>query len=184
MTRSMVAGSIAAVAGTKQVPVAEQLLDVQHVLLCDCSGSMDTADSRGGRRRIDVAREELAKLQRDLPGRIALIGFSSHAQVLWGGVPPEPMGSTDLAGALEFAKPFDVGGMRFVVISDGEPDSQERALAAARTFTGPISTVYVGPEGGPGAWFLRQLATLAKGKHATAERVRELADVVKPLLTA
>jgi hypothetical protein len=184
MSPAIVAGSVASAAAVKGVPLAEALLDVESLILLDCSGSMATADSRGSRRRIDSAREELATLQRDLPGKLALVCFAGHAQLMWGGVPPEPMGGTDLAGALAFAKTFDQGGMRFVVVSDGEPDDQAKALATARGFAGPISTVFVGPEGGPGAAFLRRLATASGGRHATADRVRELADVVKPLLTA
>ncbi len=183
MSSAIVDGSIQSVADRQRKSLAESFLDVSTVILCDCSGSMDAADSRSGRRRIDVAREELAKLQVEHPGKLALICFSSHAQVMPGGVPPEPDGSTDLAAALKLARKWDGLGIAFVVLSDGYPDSAEEALAEAKGFTSAISTVHCGPETDKsGQDFLRRLAAAAGGQHAAAARVLNLADAVRPLL--
>ena len=146
---------------------------------------MDTPDSRGGRRRIDVAREELAKLQAEHPGKLALVCFSSHAQVMPGGVPPEPDGTTNLVDGLVLARKWDGLGITFVVVSDGEPNSEDAALAEAKQFTSRIDTVYVGPpDDRRGANFLRRLAAAAGGQHATAARVMGLVDAMRPMLAA
>jgi hypothetical protein len=96
-------------------------------------------------------------------------------------------GDTDLAKALDFAKVADVAGMRFIVISDGEPvshspDPAGSALKAARRFAGKIDCVYVGPPGGAGEQFLRQLAANSGGTFARDYQVKELAGIVTLLL--
>jgi hypothetical protein len=179
---AVVTGSLAAVAGGRGRPLAEQFLYVEHVLLFDTSSSMSTADGRAGRRRIDVAREHLARLQAELPGKLAIVAFGDEARFVPGGVPPEPAGGTDLAGALRFARRLDVPGVRFLCISDGEPDAPQAALEVARTFRAPISTIYVGPEGGEGQAFLARLARAVGGRSATAARAAGLADAARPLL--
>ena len=182
-SNAIVEGSIQSVANRQHKSLAESFLNVTHVILCDCSGSMDAADSRGGRRRIDVAREELAKLQAEYPGKLALVCFSSHAQVMPGGVPPESDGTTDLAAGLKLAHKWDGLGIRFVVLSDGFPDDEDDAMRAAQLFKSTISTVYCGPDdSNSGRDFLRRLATAAGGQHATAARVLNLADAVRPML--
>ena len=89
-----------------------------------------------------------------------------------------------MADALKFAKTADVGGMRFVIISDGEPNSREETLAAARLIQGKIDVVYVGAEGGEGRRFLEQLAKAGRGQFVTADRAIELAERVETLLLA
>ena len=182
MPDAIVTGSLTAVARQRGRPLAEQFLDVEHVAIVDVSPSMEERDSRGGRPRIDVAQEELAALQAEFPGRIAVFAFSDACRLVAGGVPSRSGGGTDLANALRTTWPYDGLGVRFVVISDGEPDDPEAALEAARAYRSPISTVYCGPEGGPGRRFLRRLAESTRGGHATAARAAELALAVRPLL--
>ena len=55
--------------------------------IVDVSPSMEERDSRGGRPRIDVAQEELAALQAEFPGRIAVFAFSDACRLVAGGVP-------------------------------------------------------------------------------------------------
>jgi hypothetical protein len=121
--------------------------DAEFAVLVDVSGSMASADSRGGRRRIEVAREELAKLQAQHPGKLAIIGFSRDARFLPGGVVPEPEANTDLAGALGYALRVSEAGLRTIVITDGCPDSGQDALAQAAHYTAGIDVVFVGHEG-------------------------------------
>lgn len=183
MTEATVKGSLAQVARQRGQSLAEVLLGARFVAVVDTSGSMQSPDSRGGRRRIDVAREELAKLQAERPGEIALVCFESGVRWVPGGVPPEPGGGTDLAGGLRFARQVDDPETRFVVISDGYPDDRPAALAEARRFAGALSTVFVGPEGDLDARrFLQELAHAGRGTAETAARVANLADVVRPLL--
>ncbi|MCG3145993.1 MAG: hypothetical protein HONDAALG_03772 [Gammaproteobacteria bacterium] len=87
-----------------------------------------------------------------------------------------------VAGALRFVKPFDVDGTRFLVVSDGEPDSAIDALAEAAKFAGRIDTIYVGPESGEGREFLARLARGAGGRSATATAGLHLAAAATLLL--
>ena len=68
--------------------------------------------------------------------------------------------------------------MRFVVISDGAPDSESMALAEARKFTEKIDTVFIGREGSDGRDFLRDLAKASGGQsiESAAENIKQ--DVV------
>ena len=65
------------------------------------------------------------------------------------GVPWNFQGGTDMASALRFAKMADVPGIRFVLISDGEPDSPEATLKEAGRYQNRIDTIFVGPEERP-----------------------------------
>ena len=182
MPEAIVTGSLRAVARRRGRPLAEQFLDVEHVALVDVSPSMEARDGPGGRARIDVAQEALAVLQAEFPGRIAVFAFADGCRLVAGGVPRCAGGGTDLAGALRTTRPYDGLVARFVLISDGEPDDPEGALEIARAYRTPISTVYCGPEGGPGGPFLQRLAAVAGGRHADAARAAGLADAVRPLL--
>jgi Mg-chelatase subunit ChlD len=73
--------------------------------------------------------------------------------------------------------------MQFILISDGQPDSEGAALAEAKKFKNKISVIYVGPESNPsGRNFLQRLATTTGGKAVTADRAKELAASVQLLL--
>ena len=147
---------------------------------------MSATDSRGGHSRYDIAIEELQKLQAHMPGRIAVISFSSTVMFCPAGTPTNLYGGTNLAGALDFAKVADVPGMRFVVISDGIPDDERAALAVARRYKNRIDTVYVGPEGDDegGAAFLRKLSAASGGVSVCADRAMELGATVERLMLA
>jgi len=74
--------------------------------------------------------------------------------------------------------------MRFIVISDGQPDNEERALVVARRFASTIDVVYVGPEDdlAGGRRFLEKLAAVSGGQFTTSDRAHELAAKVERLL--
>jgi Mg-chelatase subunit ChlD len=181
----LVIGSIADVAAKSGASLAETFIGCDAVVIVDVSGSMDARDSRGRKSRYDVALEELAALQKALPGKVAVIAFSASAVFVPGGRPPFLGMSTDLAGALQFAKIADVpsGDMRFFIISDGEPDDRDAALQVAKTYHNRIDTIYTGPEAYPtGRAFLQQLAAAAGGQSITADRAQDLARVTQQLL--
>jgi hypothetical protein len=179
---ALVSGSLGAIAQRDGLSLAESMLNAENMILVDVSGSMDAHDSRGGRRRYDVACEELVKLQQAHPGKIAVVAFSSSVVFAPSGVPAFEGGGTDLVAGLRFALPFD-GTMRFIVISDGEPNDEKATLDIARQFSSRIDTVYVGPEADrSGARFLRQLAAATGGQHVKADRAQELAARVETLL--
>ena len=181
-TQAIVPGSLSQVAQQSGKSLAESFIMAEVMCLVDVSGSMDSRDSRGGNSRFATACDELAKLQAGRPGKIAVAAFSSSTQFAPGGVPVFQGGGTNMADALKFAKTADVGGMRFVIISDGEPNSREETLAAARLIQGKIDVVYVGPDGGEGRRFLEQLAKAGRGQFVTADRAIELAERVETLL--
>lgn len=183
MTSAIVAGSVAAVANRSGKSIAEVFLNVDLVAIVDCSGSMDAPDSRGGRRRHDVATEELAKLQAEHPGKVGIIAFSDAAHFVPGGAPPFLGGGTDLAGALRFAKTADGTGAKFCVISDGQPNDPDEALQVARGYTSMVCTIFVGPESDVGAQdFLRRLAEATKGAFQKDHRVSLLSEKLAGLL--
>lgn len=182
MTSALVVGSVAAVAASNGRAVAEAFMNVDVIVLVDTSGSMAMMDSRGGQSRYAVACAELATLQAAQPGRVGIISFSTHCQFCPSGVPHFEGGGTDLAGALRFARAADLEGIRFIVVSDGEPDSERDALAEAEKFRGNIDTVYVGPENGGGREFLRRLAMACHGESVTAAHAQALAPAIERLL--
>lgn len=181
---ALVPGSLAAVAQQSGQSVAESFVSADAIIIVDISASMLARDSRGGLSRWEVACQELARLQAEMPGKLALIEFSETATFVPSGCPSPPRTATNLAGALRFARIADVEGMRFFVISDGIPDDATGALAEARQYKAPISTIFVGPEDGAGRAFLARLAQAAGGQAVKAECVLELAATMLPLLQA
>jgi Mg-chelatase subunit ChlD len=182
MNNQIVPGSISAIAQQSGKSIAESFLSADCVVIVDTSGSMHINDSRNNKSRYEVACEELKSLQATLPGKIAVLSFSSDVMFCPAGIPNDYGEMTDLAKALNFAKMADVPDMRFIVISDGEPDAEDDALEAARKFTQRIDTIYVGPDGGSGQAFLKQLAAASGGKNVTSAKVKELAADIKNLL--
>ena len=88
-----------------------------------------------------------------------------------------------MARALSFAQIADaVPGMRFVVISDGEPDSKSKALNIARQYQNRIDVIFVGDETDRDAIrFMNQLATASGGKQITADST-QIAEKIQFLL--
>lgn len=179
-----VPGSLQAQADATGASLAETFLSCEAIVIVDVSGSMNARDARGGRSRYDVACAELARLQADIPGKLGVIAFSTYPQFCPGGKPVYQGGGTDLAAALEEAHLADGCGIRFMVISDGEPNDEQRALAVAGRFQSRIDCIYIGPEGGPGSDFLRRLAAASGGQSVTAAQARQLAGTVERLLLA
>ena len=165
-------------------------LAVHAVVVVDISSSMGTHDAGDGHRRVDVARMELAKLQKKLQGQIAVVEFNYDARWRRDGLIGEPTGGTNLGGALEYVEELLGPGLprvTVVVVSDGEPNDEASALEAGKRIAGKgakLSTVYVGPDAGYGKAFLRRLAALGGGEHADALLVKALSDTVVKLLAA
>jgi Mg-chelatase subunit ChlD len=181
-SKAVVQGSLSSVAQQSGQSLAESFLSADVIVLVDVSGSMNQRDSRGGRSRYEVACDELAKLQKSNPGKLAVVAFSSSTEFCPSGVPAFLSGSTDLAGALQFVSVAD-GTLRFIVISDGQPDDEAEALRVARTFISSIDVVYVGPETDlSGAQFLQKLAKAASGRYTVASRAQELASTIETLM--
>lgn len=184
MNTAIVPGSLAQIAQRDGVSLAETFLNCDGIVLFDASGSMDAKDAPGGKTRYTSALEELKSLQANLPGKLAVIVFSTHPVFCPGGEPPFLGASTDLADALKYVAPADkIPGMRFFVISDGQPDDEEEALKIARDFKNRIDTIFCGPEEHPvGRDFLMRLAALKHGESVTAACTEQLAMKTATLL--
>lgn len=131
------------------------------VLLCDVSGSMD--ESASGRKKIEHLREAVGSVLPNCPGARIITFASAALDIPTPGQIPEPSGGTAMhlgldAAALSFPR-------RTVVISDGLPDNQESALAAAERLTGTIDVIYCGPDSDADAIaFMRRLARVGGGR--------------------
>lgn len=181
VNQSIVSGSIAAIANRDGLTLAESFLNCDVLVVIDQSGSMGERDAAGGRSRFDAADNELQRLQKQHPGRIAIIEFSSAVRFCPGGVPSRDGGGTDMVAALDFARVSD-GACKIVLISDGEPDKEAATLAAARRYQHPIHTIYIGPEGGAGHDFLNRLAAATGGRSFESAAPGLLGEGVSQLL--
>jgi Mg-chelatase subunit ChlD len=185
---AIAAGSLQDIARKSGVSLAEAFINCEAVVMVDTSGSMNTKDVRPGTRdsRYKVACDELAKLQAETPGKIAVVAFSNEAEFCPTGFPRYIGGSTAMHRALEFIKVADGCGIRLILISDGEPNcgTEAQTLALARTFTSKIDTIYIGPEGENGARFLQELANTTGGIATTqvTNKLNELGATVRLML--
>lgn len=186
-TALTIKGSLGAIAQRDGVSLAESFLSADAILVVDMSGSMGANDAPGGLSRYEAAEGELRCLQEQNPGKIAVIAFSDTAEFCPTGIPRRMGAGTNLAGALRFVHPADGTDVHFIVISDGEPDDQQKALAEARKFSSKIDTVYIGPESGyaaGGREFLKRLAAASGGTYSQGDAPGLLADQVTLLLRA
>jgi Mg-chelatase subunit ChlD len=151
---------------------------IGFLLICDCSGSMKSADAPGRKRRIDVLRAAIS----EMAGDIKIIAFADFAKIVHD--LPEPSGDTCVAAAIQIAAVLRQN-RHVILLSDGEPSDEEAALKEAARFGQPISTIFCGPEGGPGEDFLRRLAAATGGKFGElqAEKLepRRLSAAIKAL---
>ena len=175
---AIVKGSLQDLSNNTQKQIRDLFIDVELVVMLDTSFSMSNRDG-GEKSRYERAYDELRTLQGQHPGKIALISWSSETEWCFSGIPTFRGNSTDLAGALRFAKQVDNPFVTFVIISDGEPDSENDALQVARTMQGKINTVYVGNEMGRGREFL---ARIANGTYSLNEFGKNLGATVARML--
>jgi hypothetical protein len=160
-------GSIKDVADRNNQSVADAMMEAEVIVIVDVSSSMgwnkddDYSWEPTGKdnTRWHHANVALENLQRKFDGKIIVMDFGDEANWRLDGNIAKAYGGTNLTDALELAKDFDGVGMKFIVISDGEPNNQFTALAVAKQFTDPIDTIYIGPASGQGEQFLRSLAT-------------------------
>lgn len=152
----------------------------QGLLICDVSGSMDMNDAPGRKRRIDALREVVSQLRHRFPA-LRIVAFSSQPMLVSLAL-PEPGGNTALHLALDFAAPLARPNEAVCLITDGEPDDEAAALAAARRFGRRIEVFYVGPEGGRGQRFLSQLAAITGGAYQRATLGQDLLEKTEKVL--
>jgi Mg-chelatase subunit ChlD len=185
VNKALVKGSLTALSQRDDLSLAESFLNVDAILIVDMSGSMGAEDAPGGISRWQAAEDELLRLQEQMPSKLAVIAFSSEVQFCPSGVPIRFGGGTDMAKALRFVKPADGLEIRFILISDGQPDSEKETLKVASSFKSKIDTVYIGPESDQyGRRFLAKLAAESGGVFSKSTAPGLLAENVTLLLRA
>jgi hypothetical protein len=151
------------------------------VLLLDASGSMGEGQPE---RRIDLLWKAV-KAIRTPQSMWRTAVFNHHCR--WASLEqvPLPQGTTDLTSALGMIK----GACPTVVtlVTDGEPDDDETALAAAVALECPINILYVGdPDATDAINFCRLVCERTKGTFATEvltlQNVQTLANTMKKML--
>jgi len=182
-SNKQIAGSLAQQAAAKGQSLAESFLSADCIVVVDTSGSMALKDGTEV-TRYARACDELAKVQNSMPGKICVLSFSDSVMFCPNGIPWNYSMGTDLAAALKFAKIADVLEMRFIIISDGEPDDERAALAIAKTYSNRIDTIYIGNSHGSGQEFLTRLAKASGGIGIQNFSAAQLEQTVKGLLSA
>ena len=190
--RSLRAGSDVARGMTSKKPAPSwrrlvwgMTMTTTSVILLDVSSSMSRPVA-GGQRRIDVLA---AILKNVVTPDVRLIAFNDSVFALEHGQPlPEPDGSTALHLALDHAS--RLSPRRVIVISDGQPDDGEMAIAAARSLCCVINTFHCGDETDRGAVaFMKRLSLLSRGgvgrpQIANLHKPEKLAGELRLLLAA
>lgn len=149
------------------------------IILADVSSSMAN-DADGGMRRIDVLRDALHGVAFD-----RLLAFSHCVtEVATAEQLPSPSGNTALHLAIKAAHAHKPG--HTLIVSDGEPDDENKALAEASKLPGRIDVVFCGPESNTIARsFLMRLASLGGGVYVHCDITHQsnrLAPVIRALL--
>lgn len=131
-----------------------------RVVIADVSSSM--AEMAGAYSKIALLREALTGQRFD-----RLVAFAARpVEVASAELLPLPCGSTALHLALDHAARWSPG--RTLVISDGQPDSENAALESAALLSGVIDVLYIGPEDDAVAIaFMKRLARAGSGRCAT-----------------
>jgi|SRR5690242_10905491 len=184
MSNLAICGSLTDLAEHQNTHLANVFMDVQHVIIVDCSGSMQAHDARDGEKtRFEAACMELRKLQRQYRGKIAVFGFADDVAFFPGGLPEMNVGTgTDLIAALTYVQDLDGTDVTFDLISDGQPEDPAGSMDLARQFTTKINTIYIGPDDKSAIDFMRRLA-LASGGKASQGSASGISDMVVGLLT-
>ena len=180
--KTYIPGSLASQAAATGQSIAQTFVSADVIVLVDTSSSMSHADGVEQKSRYERACDELAKVQASLPGKIAVLSFADFTLFCPSGIPTAPCGITDLTGALSFARVADIEGMKFIVISDGEPNDELSAIQIAGHYKNKIDTIYIGPERGGGQRFLERLARESGGEFAKDFAAKQLAHTVRGLL--
>jgi hypothetical protein len=176
-----ISGSLAHQAKNQGISIAESFVNADAIVLFDTSGSMESGDGTE-RSRYERGCDELKKIQASLPGKIVVISFSDDVEFCPGGIPKNFGQGTDMAKVLKFAKIADVPEMKFILISDGEPNDEKETLKEAEKYINHIDTIYIGPAGDSGEKFLKLLASKTGGRAAKDFSGHQLEQTIKGLL--
>jgi hypothetical protein len=180
-----VKGSLTETQKQRNLSFAEAFLTVEAILVVDVSGSMITQDVNaedGVKSRFSEANRQLKKLQARMPGKLAVVEFSDDVVFCPDGQLTGVKGGTDLLGALQFVSPAAGCGIKFIIVSDGLPDSPEETLQYAGQLHEQLNCIHIGKDA-RGKVFMDRLAKASGGKSLESE-VQLLSDNIVRLLTA
>jgi hypothetical protein len=131
------------------------------IMVADCSGSMyDIAFE--GKTRYDCLKTAIQPFK----GRVQVLAFNDYCTECAVDTIPHPSGGTRLSDAL--AKVATLEPLHVLVVSDGEPDSKERALTQADVIAPQaiIDVLYIGPpENERAIEFMKELARHGHGRY-------------------
>jgi hypothetical protein len=181
MSRDLTNPLSRAVAQARKLPaetgIVSRYRGAGEIIMADVSSSM--ADKAGDRRKIQILQEALDWLRPAASCRI--IAFASTPRVIEPGQPlPAPYGGTALHLALRYAA--QSRPQHTIVISDGMPDDERAALAAAAEITGWIDVIYCGPDDDDRAIdFMGRMARAGRGSSVTVDLRREAARLAPAL---
>ncbi len=135
------------------------------LILLDTSLSM-AQHLKSGERKIDILRNATS---RPIQENERAIAFSSDAQIITGFANiPEPNGGTNMECAIALAATYRPKAT--LIISDGVPDCETKALSAAQKLTGVINCLFIGNQKDTQAIaFMRKLARLGCGKATVCD---------------
>lgn len=164
-------------AGAKQTPHNAEMV------IADISSSMSLKTVEGP-RRIECLRKALEPLK----GQVHILAFCNDVIECDPDVIPEPYGGTMLEKALDHA--LSLEPTHVLVISDGEPNHQDWAIAAGKRLAKRciIDTLFVGQSTNLAAKdFMRELAEIGQGNYTefdlNVEQPGLLGSTVESLLS-
>lgn len=154
-------------------------------ILCDRSSSMKARNDQGQTRYAQLLKA-LKEIWTDAAG-LSVYEFDTLCSRVKtpADLKPPAFGSTALDNAIETAANDQPAQM--LIICDGNPNSEEAALHAARKYGRPISTLFVGnPDDTTAKQFMRKLAKATGGradaKDLTKQLAAPLSSTIKGLL--
>lgn len=175
-------GSVQDVAQQQGRQIEDVMMEVDAVIIVDTSGSMASSDEQTN-SRYERAVSALEYYQQEIPGKILVVSFSSDAKFCLNGYPDYQGGGTDMTRALQFVHLADsIKGMNFILISDGQPDSEVSALSEARKYQNKINTVFIGSENGYGRDFLKKLSNATGGQSVVDFKAMNMRKALKEVL--
>ena len=178
-----VKGSLTETQRQRNLSFAEAFVTVDAIIVVDVSGSMSTADVRaedGIQSRFNEANRQLKKLQSRMPGKLAVVEFSDDAVFCPDGQLSGVKGGTDLLGALQFVSPAAGCGLKFIIVSDGLPESPDETIQYAQQLHEKLDCIHIGTDP-RGKQFMERLAA-ASGGQALESEVQLLSDNIVKLL--
>jgi hypothetical protein len=147
--------------------------------LVDCSGSMDNFVD--GKHLWEHARDALKKCGAE---NIICFGEKDGKHAWWGSIEDiQPTGSTPMEDAFILTKQSSYKYDKVILISDGEPNYKGAVKEELRDFKYKVDTIYIGKDWGGGEDFLKEVAAMTGGTHATIAQASKFGGLLEQHIT-